>query len=112
MDQVVERSYQIYRDLVFGDERFAPIAAKYGKDIAQIILRWELQKGIVVIPKSVKQKRVLSNMDVFDFELEEEDMQKIDAMDVNTKVTCARPDQLWPDFLAEKKARMDAGARF
>ena len=108
--------YEAYSPLaggaVFGDERFAPIAAKYGKDIAQIILRWELQKGIVVIPKSVKQKRVLSNMDVFDFELEEEDMQKIDAMDINTKVTCARPDQLWPDFLAEKKARMDAGARF
>ena len=108
--------YEAYSPLaggaVFGDERFAPIAAKYGKDVAQIILRWELQKGIVVIPKSVKQKRVLSNMDVFDFELEEEDMQKIDAMDVNTKVTCARPDQLWPDFLAEKKARMDAGARF
>ena len=39
-------------------------------------------------------------------------MQKFDAMDVNTKVTCSRPDQLWPDFLAEKKARMDAGARF
>ena len=91
---------------------FAALGEKYGKSTAQIILRWELQKGIVVIPKSVKQKRVLSNMDVFDFELEEEDMQKIDAMDVNTKVTCARPDQLWPDFLAEKKARMDAGARF
>ena len=55
--------------------RFAPIAAKYGKDVAQIILRWELQRDIVVIPKSVKQKRILSNMDVFDFELEEADMK-------------------------------------
>lgn len=108
--------YEAYSPLaggaVFGDERFAPIAAKYGKDIAQIILRWQLQKGIVVIPKSVKQNRILSNMNVFDFELEEEDMKLIDAMDINVKVTCARPDQLWPDFLAEKEARMAAGARF
>ncbi len=108
--------YEAYSPLaggaVFGDERFTPIAEKYGKDVAQIILRWELQRGIVVIPKSVKQKRILSNMDVFDFELEEEDMHLIEAMDVNTKVTCARPDQLWPDFIAEKEARMAAGARF
>ena len=108
--------YESYSPLaggaVFGDERFAPIAEKYGKDVAQIILRWELQRDIVVIPKSVKQKRVLSNMDVFDFELEEADMKLIDAMDINTKVTCARPDQLWPDFLAEKEARIAAGSRF
>ena len=108
--------YEAYSPLaggaVFGDDRFAPIAAKYGKDVAQIILRWELQRDIVVIPKSVKQKRILSNMDVFDFELEEADMKLLDAMDINTKVTCARPDQLWPDFLAEKEARMAAGARF
>ena len=108
--------YEAYSPLaggaVFGDERFAPIAEKYGKDVAQIILRWELQRDIVVIPKSVKQKRVLSNMDVFDFELEEADMKLIDAMDINTKVTCARPDQLWPDFLAEKEARIAAGSRF
>lgn len=108
--------YEAYSPLaggaVFGDARFAPIAEKYGKDVAQIILRWELQRDIVVIPKSVKQKRVLSNMDVFDFELEEADMKLIDAMDINTKVTCARPDQLWPDFLAEKEARIAAGSRF
>ena len=111
-----EIQYEAYSPLaggaVFGDDRFAPIAAKYGKDVAQIILRWELQRDIVVIPKSVKQKRILSNMDVFDFELEEADMKLLDAMDINTKVTCARPDQLWPDFLAEKEARMAAGARF
>ena len=108
--------YEAYSPLaggaVFGDDRFLPIAEKHGKDVAQIILRWELQKGIVVIPKSVKQKRVISNMDVFDFELDEEDMKAIDAMDVNTKVTCARPDQLWADFLKEKEERMAKGARF
>ena len=111
-----EIQYEAYSPLaggaVFGDDRFAPIAAKYGKDVAQIILRWELQRDIVVIPKSVKQKRILSNMDVFDFELEEADMKLLDAMDINTKITCARPDQLWPDFLAEKEARMAAGDRF
>ena len=108
--------YEAYSPLgggaIFGDEKLKAIAEKYNKDIAQIVLRWEMQKGIVVIPKSVKQHRIISNMNVFDFELSEEDSKAIDAMDINTKVTCARPDQLWPDFLKEKEERMANGARF
>ncbi len=57
------------------------IAAKYGKDAGQIILRFELQEGVVVFPKSTKPERMKSNMELFDFELTEEEMNRIRALD-------------------------------
>lgn len=59
------------------------LAEKYKKTVAQIILRWNLQCGIVTIPKSVKKHRILENADIFDFELSPEDMDVIDAMNRN-----------------------------
>lgn len=59
------------------------LAAKYKKSVAQIILRWDLQCGIVTIPKSVKKQRILENADIFDFELSQEDMNSIDSMNRN-----------------------------
>lgn len=108
--------YQAYSPLaggaVFKDEAFKPLAEKYGKSVAQIILRFELQTGAIVIPKSVKKERILDNAKIFDFELDAADMQTIIDMDQNIKVTCADPNQQWPDFMAEKQARLDAGAPF
>jgi diketogulonate reductase-like aldo/keto reductase len=62
------------------------LAVKYGKTPAQIAIRWELQKQIVTIPKSVHQERILSNSDVFDFEISPEDMIKIDHLDKEQRV--------------------------
>ncbi|REE83904.1 diketogulonate reductase-like aldo/keto reductase [Paenibacillus taihuensis] len=62
------------------------IAAKHGKSIAQIILRWDLQRGIVTIPKSTKAHRIAENASVFDFELSAEDMQHIDGLNQNLRV--------------------------
>lgn len=62
------------------------IAAKYGKSIAQIILRWDLQNGVVTIPKSTKEHRIVENASVFDFELTAEDMGAIDALDQGLRV--------------------------
>ncbi|MEK5393109.1 aldo/keto reductase [Margalitia sp. FSL K6-0131] len=62
------------------------IAEKYNKSIAQIILRWDLQNGIVVIPKSTKEHRIIENANVFDFTLSNEDMKAIDALNQNHRV--------------------------
>lgn len=60
------------------------IGEKYGKTAAQVILRWHLQRGIVVIPKSTHIERMRENFDVFDFMLSSEDMDKISSLDKNT----------------------------
>jgi len=62
------------------------LSAKYGKTPVQITIRWELQKNIVTIPKSVHRERIFSNADVFDFELSVEDMLKIDGLDRHFRV--------------------------
>lgn len=59
---------------LFTNETIAKIAAKYNKTVAQVILRWELQRGIVVIPKSWLKERMEENINVFDFTLSDEDM--------------------------------------
>jgi len=56
------------------------LSAKYGKTPAQVVIRWHLQQGIVTIPKSVRPDRIRENADVFDFELEPADMNRIDAL--------------------------------
>lgn len=66
---------------LFHNETLAAIGARYGKSVAQVVLRWQLQRGIVCIPKSVKKERMQQNFDVFDFTLSEEDMAAIAAMD-------------------------------
>lgn len=68
---------------IFKNETIAEIAAKYGKSNGQVILRWLLQRGITVIPKSVHQKRMAENIDVFDFELTDDDMKKMASLDKN-----------------------------
>lgn len=61
------------------------IAEKYGKSAAQIVLRWDLQNGVIVIPKSVKEHRIRENADIFDFELSAEDMAAIDELNENKR---------------------------
>ena len=69
---------------MFQNETLAAIASKYGKSIAQVVLRWLIQRNIVVIPKSIRKERIIENFNVFDFELTKEDMKKIAALDTNT----------------------------
>ena len=66
---------------LFADPVLERIGAKYGKTTAQVMLRWHLQRGIVVIPKSTHKERMAENLNVFDFMLSDEDMRQIDALD-------------------------------
>lgn len=66
---------------LLGDPTIAGIAAKHGKSAAQTIIRWHLQQGLIVIPKSVRQDRIAANFDVFDFELDAQDLETIAGMD-------------------------------
>ncbi len=66
---------------IFKIPEMARLAEKYGKSIAQVVLRWNLQKGVVTIPKSSKKERIIQNADLFDFELSAADVDLLDAMD-------------------------------
>lgn len=68
------------------DETLTEIAEKHGKSVAQVILRWDLQNGVVTIPKSVKEHRIYDNAAIFDFELTQEDMERIDGLNRDERV--------------------------
>ena len=63
------------------DEAIAAIAEKHGRKPAQVIIRWHIENGLIVIPKSVTASRIIDNFDVFDFSLDADDMAKIAALD-------------------------------
>ena len=65
----------------FEDEEFKAIAAAHGKTVGQVLLRWNVQRGVVVIPKSTHVERIRENFDVWDFELAEKEMNQLTALD-------------------------------
>ncbi|GJM63155.1 aldo/keto reductase [Persicobacter diffluens] len=71
---------------VFQIEVLKGIGEKYRKNIAQIVLRWNLQRGVVTIPKSVHKDRIEGNADIFDFQLSEEDMATINALNKHERI--------------------------
>lgn len=62
------------------------IAEKYNKTVAQVLLRWDIQIGVVTIPKSTHKERIYENADIYDFELTQEDMDNINALNKNERV--------------------------
>ena len=66
---------------VLDDPTLLEIAGRYGKSVAQVVLRWQIQHGNIVFPKSVRPERIRENMAIFDFELEPDDMKTIDGLD-------------------------------
>ncbi len=67
---------------IFSDPTLTEIGAKYGKSAAQVVLRWNVQRGVVVIPKSVHRERMELNIDIWNFTLSDEDMAAIAKMDI------------------------------
>ena len=66
---------------MFTNEVLGTVAAKHGKSIAQVVLRWLTQRGVVAIPKSVRKERMAENLNIFDFELDTEDNKAIADLD-------------------------------
>lgn len=88
---------------IFQNETLASIATKHGKSVAQVILRWHIQRKIVVIPKSVKRERMIENFSVFDFELSVEDMNAIRSLDRKTSAFFDHRDPEWVERLNTRK---------
>jgi 2,5-diketo-D-gluconate reductase A len=88
---------------LFKSELLASIGEKYSKSIAQIVLRWLTQRGIIVIPKSVRKERMEENLNIFDFLLNSEDMQTIQTLDQNTSAFMDHRDPNVVKWLASRK---------
>lgn len=71
---------------VFEVELFKELAEKYNKTISQVVLRWDIQMGVVTIPKSIKANRIEDNSKIFDFEISEEDMARIAELNTGERI--------------------------
>jgi 2,5-diketo-D-gluconate reductase A len=88
---------------IFHNELLLSIGNKYNKSIAQVILRWLTQRGVVAIPKSVHKKRIEENFNIFDFELSHDDMEAIKTLDTNTSLFFDHRDPAMVKWLGERK---------
>ncbi|WP_142827987.1 aldo/keto reductase [Planococcus soli] len=84
------------RNDMFQNETLAVIGEKYNKSVAQVILRWLTQRGVVAIPKSVRKERMIENFNIFDFKLDQADMDQIAALDTKDSVFFSHRD---PEFV-------------
>lgn len=88
---------------LFQNELLASIGMKYDKTIAQVVVRWLTQRGVVAIPKSVRKERMQENFNVFDFQLSEQDMETIKALDTNASAFFDHRDPGMVKWLGERK---------
>jgi 2,5-diketo-D-gluconate reductase A len=74
------------RSGIFENPTLSQIAERHGKSVSQVVLRWLIQRGVVVIPKSVHKDRIAQNIDVFDFELTDTNLAAIAGLDTGTSL--------------------------
>ena len=91
------------RNNMFQNEVLASIAAKHNKSVAQVILRWLTQREVVVIPKSVRKERIVENFNIFDFELSQEDMDKIALLDTKQSLFFSHRDPEMVKWMGTRK---------
>lgn len=90
---------------LFENEILKSIGQKYGKTTAQVMLRWNLQRGVIMIPKSVHRERMEENFSVFDFTLDDSDMQKIAALDQKKSAFFSHQDPATVEWFASFVAK-------
>ena len=83
----IEAWSPLTRGLKLGDPKLVEVAERYGKSPAQILIRWGLQHGVIVLPKSARRERIIENMQVFDFNISEKDMEKLDGFNENFRTS-------------------------
>ncbi len=88
---------------LFTNEVLQPIADKHGKSVAQVVLRWLTDRGIVAIPKSVRKERMAQNFDIFDFDLDAGDLDAIAKLDQNASSFFDHRDPAMVKWLGERK---------
>ena len=81
----------ISRGRIFSNDLMINLAEKYNKTIAQVVLRWHIQKGVIPIPKSSNENRIKENIGIFDFEISTEDIIKIDLLNEGYDVSVSKP---------------------
>ena len=91
------------RNGLFQNEALLAIAARCGKSVGQVVLRWLVQRGIVALAKSVRKERMAENLTVFDFELDDTDMARIAALDTNTSSFFSHRDPAIVKWMSERK---------
>lgn len=91
---------------IFQNEILITIGAKYNKSVAQVILRWLIQRGVVAIPKSVRKERMVENFNIFDFELSADDMQMIQTLDTKESLFFDHRDPNMVKWLSEFKVEL------
>jgi diketogulonate reductase-like aldo/keto reductase len=88
---------------MFTNELLGTIAAKHNKSIAQVILRWLVQRDVVTIPKTVSRERMVENFNIFDFQLSEAEMTQIQTLDTQTSSFFDHRDPVMVKWLGERK---------
>lgn len=88
---------------IFKNEILKNIAEKYNKSVAQVILRWLIQRNIVAIPKSVRKERMVENFNIFDFKLSDDDMQSITKLDTKSSMFFDHRDPKMVRWISERK---------
>ena len=94
------------RNDLFRNELLGSIGKKYNKSVAQVVLRWLTQRGVVAIPKSVNKERIEENFNIFDFELSQEDMKAIVALDQKSSLFFDHRDPTMVKWIGEVRVNI------
>ncbi len=91
---------------LFHNEVLVSIAAEHGKSVAQVVLRWLIQRGVVAIPKSVHKERIVENFTVFDFQLSRDNMEEIASLDMKQSAFFSHTDPAMVQRLSARKLEL------